>query len=194
MTHGGDAVLLYNLQTGEVERQVSLTGHFLRFVVDRARSRLVVAFESGAIGSLSLPGLSPGHRLERAHHGSVECLALSGDGRLLATGGDDHRVVLRDPMTFEPLLYFPVWTRTLRDMAFDCASRRLAIVGTDSDLELWNIAALRDGLTDVGLAWDRPTPATDPKDGPAKDRGVASAEVVVMRPGETGPDESGRAP
>jgi len=86
--------------------------------------------------------------------------ALSPDGRLVSTGGADHRVVLRDPLTFEPLLDFPEWTRTLRDMAFDCASRRLAVVGTDSDLELWNIAALQGGLTDVGLAWDRTTWAT----------------------------------
>ncbi len=90
--------------------------------------------------------------------------------------------MLRDPLTFEPLLYFPEWTRTLRDMAFDCASRRLAIVGRDSDLELWNIAALKDGLTDVGLAWDRPTPATAPNDVSATDGATTTAEVVVMRP------------
>ena len=38
-----------------------------------------------------------------------------------------------------------------------CASRRLAIVGTDSDLELRNITARGDGLAGVGLAWDQPT-------------------------------------
>ena len=107
-----------------------------------SRSRLVLAFKSGAIATLSLPELIPGHRLENAHLGSVSCLAPSPDGRILATGGDDHRIVLRDPLTFEPLLCFPEWTRTLRDMEFDCASDRLAIAGTDSDLELWSIAAL----------------------------------------------------
>src|SRR5262249_18883834 len=157
VTHGDDSVLLYNLQTGEVERRARFQGGIRSFVVDRRRSRLVVAQMSGAIGGLSLPGLTLGHGLESAHHGAVACLALSPDGRLLATGGEDHRVVLRDLMTFEALLDFPEWTRTLRDMAFDCASRRLAIVGTDSDLELWDLAALSHGLTGVGLPWDRPS-------------------------------------
>ncbi len=181
--HGNDSVLLSDLDTTEVKRRVKFHGAIRRLVVDRQRSRLILAFESGAIGSLSLPGLTPGHRLENAHLGSVECLALSPDGRLVATGGADHRVVLRDPLTFEPLLNFPEWTRTLRDMAFDCASRRLAIVGTDSDLDLWNIAALKDGLADVGLAWDRLAPS----DGPARERTLPAAEVVVIRPQNSAP-------
>lgn len=187
VTHGNDSVLLFNLQTGELERRVTLQGGIRRFVVERERNRVVLAFKSGAIGSLSLPGLTPGHRLENAHHGTVECLALSPDGHFVASGGDDHRVVLRDPLTFEPLLSLPKWTRTLRDMAFDSVSRRLAIIGTDSDLELWNIAALKNGLTDIGLAWDRPTPATAPGDGPATARDSTTAEVVVIRPGKLDP-------
>ncbi len=39
------------------------------------------------------------------------------------------------------------------------ANPDLAIVGTDSDVDLWNLAALRDGLTAIGLAWDQPAPA-----------------------------------
>jgi hypothetical protein len=70
--------------------------------------------------------------------------------------------VLRDPLTFQPLLYFPDWTRALRDLAFDCVSRRLAVAATDSDLELWNIAALEDGLAKDGLAWNPPAPAGAP--------------------------------
>ena len=182
VTHDKGAVLLYNLQSGRVERRATLQGDIRRFVVDRERSRLVVAFESGAIASLSLPGLSPGHRLENAHHGPVECLALSPDGRLLADGGADHRVVLRDPLTFEPLLNFPEWTRTLRDMAFDCTSRRLATVGTDSDLDLWDIAALNDGLTDVDLAWGRPAPATAPTDSRSGGRASPTPGITVVRP------------
>ena len=125
-------------------------------VADRARSRLVVGFRSGAIASLSLPDLTPGPRLENAHHGNVDCLALSPDGRLLATGAADHRVVLRDAMSFETLLSFPLWTGTLRDLTFDSTGRRLAVVGTNCDVDLWDLAALSDGLTDLGLAWDRP--------------------------------------
>jgi hypothetical protein len=59
----------------------------------------------------------------------VVCLALSPDGRLLATVGADHRVVLRDAKSFETLLGFPKWAGSLRDLTFDftgrCGHRRL---------------------------------------------------------------------
>src|SRR5439155_13329279 len=134
--------------------------------------------------SLSLPDLTPGPRLENAHAGSVDCLALSPDGRLLATGGADHRVVLRDAMSFETLLGFPMWAGELRDLTFDSKGRRLAIVGTDSDVDLWDLAALRDGLTGVGLAWDRPAPAVAPGSGlAAEGEHLRPTVAVIRRPG-----------
>ena len=50
-------------------------------------------------------------------------------------------------------------------------------------IEKEHIASLKDGLADVGLAWDRPTPATAPKNGPPEGRGSPTAEVVVIRSG-----------
>jgi WD40 repeat protein len=193
VTQNDDSALVYDLQTGEVEHRARLDGGIQRVVVDGQRSRLVVARTNGAISSLSLPGLAPAHGLESAHHGAVSCLALSSDGRLLATGGEDHRVVLRDPMTFAALLYFPDWTRTLRTMAFDCASRRLAVVGTDSDLEVWDLAALSDGLANVGLHWDRHTAEAVSTAGASGGRPWPTSEVVIVRPGNAGGDEKGQS-
>jgi serine/threonine protein kinase/WD40 repeat protein len=182
VTHGKDAVLLFNLESGKLERKVDLPGGGIRMLVaDRARGRLVVGFQSGAIGSLSLPDLTPGARLEKAHAGSVDCLALSPDGRLLATGSR-HRVVLRDARSFETLLAFPLWAGTLRDMTFDSRGRRLAIVGTDSDVDLWDLGALRHGLKAVGLDWCRPAPAAVPGPGPEGEH-HRPAVPVIRRPG-----------
>jgi hypothetical protein len=154
-------------------------------VADRQGSRLVVGFESGAIGSLSLPDFIPGTRLEKAHEGGVACMALSPNGRLLATGSD-HRVVLRDALSFETLLSFPLWDGTLRDLTFDATGRRLAVVGTGNDVDLWDLDALRDGLTEVGLAWDRPAPAVVPAPDPEGDR-LRPAVPVIRRPGTIDP-------
>jgi WD40 repeat protein len=187
VTHGNDAVVICDLDTGLVERQVALQGGIRRFVHDPVRNRLVVAFDSGAIESVSLPGLSIGNHRENAHKGPVECLAQSTDGRLLATGGDDHRVVLRDPVSFEPLLDFPGWNGKVRDMAFDASSRLLAVVGSDPDVEVWDVGALSDGLTDLGLAWDRPTAAAVGAAGATSARPWSAPEVVVIHPTDMAP-------
>jgi serine/threonine protein kinase/WD40 repeat protein len=181
VTHGKDAVLLFDLESGKPERKVDLAGGGIRtLVADRARSRLVVGFESGAIGGVALPDLTPGPRLENAHDSKVRCLAVSPDGRLLATGSN-HRVVLRDARSFAPLLDFPLWAGTLRDLTFDSRGRRLAIVGTGSDVDLWDLAALRDGLAKVGLAWDRPASAAVPASGLAPEGEPLRPGVPVIR-------------
>jgi serine/threonine protein kinase/WD40 repeat protein len=156
VTHGKDAVLLFDLESGKQEQKVNLVGGVIqKLAADPARSRLVVGFQSGALASLSLPDLAPGPGVESTHDGKIDCLAFSPDGRLLATGSE-HRVVLRDARSLEALLTFPVWAGTLRDMTFDCKGRRLAVVATESDVDLWDVAALHDGLTALGLAWDQP--------------------------------------
>ncbi len=116
-------------------------GDIRSFVADRPSRRLVIGFQSGAIGSVSLPDLAPGPHLERAHDGGVEYLAVSPDGRLLATIGADRRVVLRDATSFQALLSFPLWDGTPTGLTFDSAGRRLAIVGTGEDVDLWDLLA-----------------------------------------------------
>jgi WD40 repeat protein len=185
-----DAVLLFNFESGKLERKVELAGGPIwRLVADRERNRLVVGFHNGAIGSLLLPDLTPGPRLAHAHEGSVDCLALSPDGRLLATGGADRRVVLRDAMSFERLFDLPLWAGTLRNLSFDFSGRHLAIVGTDSDVDLWDLAALNDDLKAVGLAWDRPAPAVMTASGvSAGVEQVRPAVPIIRRPGASNLD------
>src|SRR5439155_18001640 len=68
VTHGKGAVLLFDLESGKPERKVDLAGGDIRtLVADRARGRLVVGFESGALGGVALPDLTPGPRLANAH-------------------------------------------------------------------------------------------------------------------------------
>jgi WD40 repeat protein len=182
LTHGKSAVLLFNLDTGELERKAEVAGETIRnLVTDPSRSRVVVGFQSGAIGSFSLPDLTSGSRLETAHVSKVRCQAMSPDGRLLATGSD-HRIVLHDAQSLEPLLDFPVWAGTLRDLTFDSTGRRLAIVGTSNEVDLWDLAALQDGLAAIGLAWNRPAPIPVPP-GLAPQRDGRPAVPVIRRPG-----------
>ena len=101
----------------------------------------------------------------------------------------DRHVVLRDPMSFEPLLEFPEWIGMVRDMAFDASSRRLAIVGADPDVELWDLAALSDGLTGVGLSWEQASPAAVSTAGASEGRPSSIPEVVLIHPRDMNPAE-----
>ncbi len=116
----------------------------------------LVGTTTGTLLRFSLPDLEETGRLEKAHERSVTAIALSPDGRLLATGGDDRRVVLRDPQTFQPLLRLPEWTGVIKGLAFDATGRWLAFVGADADVALWDVDEVRRGLAEAGLFWEGP--------------------------------------
>ena len=178
-------VVLFDLPSGKPEAQITLPGGIRRFLADPARDRLIVAFNNGDLSSLSMPDLTQGRRLAHAHPSAIESLALSPDGRLLATGGADRRVVLRDPVTFEPLLAFPEWTGMVKDLAFSRSGRWLAYVGADSDIALWDLTVLHEGLQAAGLAWDGPAPAVLPASSLAIDGEHPGPAIPVIRPGNT---------
>ena len=176
------ALVLFDLESGKAEKSVTLPGGIRRFVLDQTRQRLIVAFNSGDLCSLSVPDLTPGKRLEKAHPTAVESLALSPDGRLLATGGADRRVVFRDPLSFEPLLAFPAWTAMVKDLAFTPSGRWLAYVGADSDVALWDLKLVREGLSEAGLAWDQPPTARPRSTVAARGEDVPTLVPTVRRP------------
>jgi serine/threonine protein kinase/WD40 repeat protein len=154
-----EAVMLFDPDAGRLESKAEFPGNVIRsLAVTPAGDRVLVGLRSGELASLALPDLTPGVRIKNAHARSVECLAFSPDGCLLATAGADHRVIVRDAVTLDPLFSLPVWIGSLRGLTFDCRSRRLAVVGTNSEIDLWNLHALRDGLSDLGLAWEQRTP------------------------------------
>lgn len=108
-------------------------------------------------------------------------MAVSPDGQLLISAGSDHRVVLRDAQTLERLLSFPAWTGTVRDLTFDHSGRRVLIVSTDCDVDLWDISALHDGLSELGLAWDRAAANSLSVSGSTPDAEAPAPNVPVIR-------------
>ena len=185
--HLEGTVALFDLEGPSPNRLIKLPRGCSRLLVDVRGNRILAGDKQGGLSVLALPELTVVRRVADLHEGQIWSLGLSPDGRLLATGGEDRRVVLRDPTTFEPWLTFPPWTATVKDLAFDASGRWLAFAGADTEVALWDLWAVRDELAAVGLAWDQPAPVVTAADRLATMVQRSKTDVSVIRAAATSP-------
>jgi WD40 repeat protein len=88
---------------------------------------------------------------EKAHQGAVNALTCTPDARLLASGGNDGRVVLWDARTLQRLLTFPAHNSPVSRLAFEAGGPCLAVCGMDDVVTLWDLDQVRSGLVGLGL-------------------------------------------
>jgi len=69
-------------------------------------------------------------------------VALSYDGRLMATAGDDHCVRIWDAKTGGLLHEFLAHDDWVRSVAFSPVGDRIVTVGQDGQIKIWNLASL----------------------------------------------------
>jgi WD40 repeat protein/predicted Ser/Thr protein kinase len=183
--HVGGTVASFDLGGTGGTRRVELPQGGGCLVVDDRRMRVLAGGAQGELSALALPDLTVVHQFANAHDGEILSVGLSPDGRLLATSGRDRRVILRDAETFEPWFTFPTWTGLVKDLAFDSSGRWLAFAGADSDLALWDLHVLHQGLDAASLAWDQPSPATVPASGITTEEERLRPAVPVIGPLKT---------
>ncbi|MFA5923751.1 MAG: TIR domain-containing protein [Methylococcaceae bacterium] len=77
----------------------------------------------------------------RGHTAPVHCVTFSRDGRFMATGGDDHMILLWNAQTWQLLGTFPKGHKgAVFSLAFSPDSTLLASGSTDQTVRLWDVA------------------------------------------------------
>lgn len=92
----------------------------------------------------------------RGHLGSVEAIALSPDGKILASGGSDHTIILWDLATRKPLDLTPLLAGhrgVVRSLAFSPDGQYLVSAGDDNQILIWNTATWTDPTAIPDTFW-----------------------------------------
>jgi WD40 repeat protein len=151
----GGRVAIRAVAGGPPIHEITVAGSLSCLVIAPGEQEVAVGGADGTLSLLSLPGLELGPKREKAHDGLIAAAAYSPDGRLLATGGKDRRIVLWDARPHDRLCALPQRS-PVRYLAFDGQGSRLAISTDEHFITVWNLALLRPALAAIGLDWDTP--------------------------------------
>jgi WD40 repeat protein/tRNA A-37 threonylcarbamoyl transferase component Bud32/tetratricopeptide (TPR) repeat protein len=146
----GGLIAVYDLRSASPIRSRHLDGGISQLAVAAGESFAVVGGADGVLLTLDLRSLDTAARLAKAHVGEIRGVVLSFDGSLLATGGDDRRVVVRDPRTLRERFSFPPLDGPVYRLAFSPDAGRLAIAGVEQRVTVWDLDALRAPLSAIG--------------------------------------------
>ena len=151
-----DGLVVRDLAGAAPERRARFTKGLRAVAVVPGGDRVVAGLGDGTLRLVSLPDLTPIGPAEPAHRGPVSGLAISPDGLLLASAGEDLRIVVRDAGTLRPLASLAGPAIPVTRLAFSGDSRYLGLVSqrASDTVTLWDLALVRSGLDDLALDWE----------------------------------------
>src|SRR5580704_12692552 len=109
--------------------------------------RSIIGFLFAVLLSMDLHGASqpaatshtPDRLLQSGHASSIRALALSSDGRWMASGGDDKTVILWNAATGEEQWRLTGYSDPIIALAFSPDGRRLASASTGGRVKIWDV-------------------------------------------------------
>ncbi|MDA1165424.1 MAG: serine/threonine-protein kinase [Planctomycetota bacterium] len=149
-------VFLVSSQTGQRDQVLAGPGGSVHSAaLNKDQTLAAVGTDQGHIRIFALPtgrtvGDFPGHRR------TVNALAFSARGRLLASGSADGEVRIwhRGKTVFEPVMTLRSISAPVVSLRFDADGSRLAILLKDQRaVRIWELGELRKQLAETGLDW-----------------------------------------
>jgi WD40 repeat protein len=147
----GKALLEFEIETGTIVNEASVEPNWVNKIAVHANADWIATAGGGFDRSLRLwtvSGLYP-HRIWPAHDSAVVALAISPDGKLIASGGGnsvrsgrDPSVRLWDARTGQQLHKLRGHTQSIADLVFTQDGRRLVSLSGDA-VQAWDVKSAR---------------------------------------------------
>jgi mono/diheme cytochrome c family protein len=153
----GEVELRSGEQRAAARRLAGIAGNVNALTFSADGTRLAAAAgEPGVAGEAHLWTVADGklRRVFRGHADALHAVALSPDGKLLATGGYDRDIILWDAETGKPLRTLEGHNEAVFDLSFRPDGKILASASADRTVKLWDVATgkRRDTLTEATKA------------------------------------------
>lgn len=78
----------------------------------------------------------------QSHHKPILCVAASGDGKFVATGGADKKLIIWDAKTLKPLQMFTQHRDSVTALAFRRGTNQLYSASKDRTVKIWSLDEL----------------------------------------------------
>lgn len=130
------------------------------------------------------------------HTGAILCCVISPDGRFLATGGDDKRLIIWDPSTLEPLKVFGQHRDKVVSLAFRRGTNQLFSASADRTIKIFSLNEMayvetlfghQDTICDIDALSDERCLSVGSRDRTARLWKVLDESQLVFRGGSGGP-------
>ena len=118
-------------------------GHVNAVVFTADGTKLIAAAgEPGVVGEVSVWNVADGSLLKRfeGHKDAIYALAISADGKILATGSYDQKIILWNAADATPLRTLDGHNGAVFDLAFRPDGKVLASASADRTIKLWDVA------------------------------------------------------
>jgi WD40 repeat protein len=160
--HEGTTCTIWDVSTGTVVRSIDLLreitpGHdrwdaVWGAVFSADSRRLYVAADGGRFDEIDAESGTI-RRTWRAPEATAKALALSRDGRVLASGGPDRMIHLWDSETGAELVRWTAHTAGVTALAFHPDGNALISGSADGALKVWDMPFIHKELAALGLDW-----------------------------------------